>query len=393
MTRLILLVLSAQICLAEIPFRVQLQNHLLKLIPTESSQGKLIIDFYRGNQKLSSGSRSYFMPTSEILTINLPDNSAANPNSLSAVATLLNINYELIESRTMFGSGPGQFRDGISISSDSFNQLYVIDAAQDKVLKFNQKLQFLNQFGSFNVDNSRSFEKDFGNIEEGQFDGVRNVLTGPKLTTFVSDSRNDRIVEVDGSGNFVREFSPRDGFDEPTRLQSNSRNEILVLDSENDRIVVFNSFGSQIFSIGGYGAGLHRFTRLNDFIVDSEDHLICLDQLTNHVLIKKYLRNGKLLKQQLIKGQYHRIEKDALDYLFLIGESGVTIFDTELRQKPQIFNQPDMLKDIVSLTSLKSQTLFSLHNNPSQIRVWTARNRILQSRINIPASPLTSKTN
>ena len=136
----------------------------------------------------------------------------------SVVITVMNVQYIHEKSVHMFGSGPGQFREGKSIKGDNFNQIYIVDTAQEAVLKFNEKLQFLDKFSSSNIDESQSFEKDFAN-RGAQFDGINDLIATPRLTTFITDTRNQRVVEVDSSGNFVREFNPRDGFDTPNFRQ------------------------------------------------------------------------------------------------------------------------------------------------------------------------------
>lgn len=388
-----LLVVNFSVCNAEVPFVTKITPESISMIPTQTSEGKLIVEFFKGEKQLSGQSQNYFLPTTKPLIIKSPKLSKDSPEPISMVLTIMKVHYELQESIKMFGSGPGQFRDAKSITNDIFNQVYIIDAAEDRVIKYNQKLQFLSQFGSFNVDNSQSFENDFGSIEEGQFDGVYDLLAGPRLTVFISDSHNDRIVEVDSSGNFVREFQPRDGFDEPTRLQGNSQNEILVLDSQNDRIIVFNSFGSQIFTIGGYGTGHHKFTRLIDFLVDSDDNLICLDQQPDKVLLKKYSRTGMLIKKKTLTGKYLRLDKDSLGYLYLIGDSDVKILDPDLRVKPFIFNQVEELRDLVALTALPNKNLITLHNSSSTTRIWVPQFKLLQSRIRIENSSPPLKDN
>lgn len=383
---ILFLVINLVVCNAEIPFSTKVTPESIFITPTEISNGKLIVEFFKGENKLSGQSKHFFLPTTQTLIIKSPQLSRNLLEPISMVLTVIKVDYELQESKNMFGSGPGQFRDGKSITSDIFNQIYIIDAAEDRVIKYNHKLQFLSQFGSFNVDTSLSFEKDFGSIEEGQFDGVYDLLAGPRLTVFLSDSHNDRIVEVDSSGNFVREFQPRDGFDEPTRLHGNSQNEILVLDSQNDRILVFNSFGSQIFTVGGYGTGHHKFIKLTDFLVDSEDNIICLDQHPSEILLKKYSRTGMLIKQKAVAGRYLRLDKDSLDYLYLIGESGFQVLDTHLRVNPVKFNQIEKLKDLVALTALPNQNLITLHSNSSTTRIWVPRFKLLQKSMTIKNS-------
>ena len=383
MKSVVLFLLFLRLLCSEIPFEISTSQSALNLKQKRATKGKIFVDYYNSNKKLSEYSYSTFLPQKDTITIPLPKSSNFKIHADTAIVTIMNIQYNLDKSINMFGSGPGQFREGTSIRSDSFNQIYIIDTAQEAVIKFNEKLQFLNKFGSFNIDESRSFENDFANIEEAQFDGISDLLAGPRLTTFISDSRNQRVVEVDSSGNFVREFNPRDGFDEPTKLQTNSRHEILVLDSENERIVVFNNFGNQIFSLGGYGTGDFRFIKLLDFIVDSKDNLICLDQLEKGTILKKFSRNGALLDKQMFQEKYELIASDYWDHLILVGGDKLKTLDSNFRTVESLFSNPEYLFQAESITYMDNRKLYTLHNNPSMVKVFAPQPTILQTKINL----------
>ncbi|MEE2924552.1 MAG: NHL repeat-containing protein [bacterium] len=381
--RLVLLFSSLLFSYAEVPFQISLSKTHVHLKQKRSTKGKIFVDFYEGKRKLSEHTYSAFVPESETLEVLIPKSSSNKTQADSVLITVLNVQYIHEKSVHMFGSGPGQFREGKSIKGDSFNQIYIVDTAQEAVLKFNEKLQFLDKFGSFNIDESQSFEKDFANIEEAQFDGINDLIAGPRLTTFITDTRNQRVVEVDSSGNFVREFNPRDGFDEPTKLQTNSRHEILVLDSENERIVVFNHFGNQVFTIGGYGTGDYRFIKLLDFIVDKEDNLICLDQLEKESLIKKFSRNGRLLSKKTLKEKYEIIASDYWGHLILLAETKIKVLDSNLRPVMHLFTNPKNLYNAEAITYVDNKKLYTLHNDPSMVKIFSPRLTLLQKKMNL----------
>ena len=120
---------------SEVPFQISHSKNHLILKQKRTTTGKLFIDFYERKRKLSEHSYSAFLPSPENLKIDLPKNLSNNFTELSAVITVLNVNYELEESKLMFGSGPGQFREGVSIRGDSFNQIYLVDTAQEADLE------------------------------------------------------------------------------------------------------------------------------------------------------------------------------------------------------------------------------------------------------------------
>ena len=118
---------------SEVPFQISHSKNHLILKQKEATTGKLFIDFYEKKRKLSEHSYSAFLPSPENVKIDLPKNPPNNFTELSAIITVLNVNYELEESKIMFGSGPGQFREGVSIRGDSFNQIYLVDTSDHVV--------------------------------------------------------------------------------------------------------------------------------------------------------------------------------------------------------------------------------------------------------------------
>jgi len=350
----------------------------LQILFDKDIQGKFTVDFFRGSKKLKEFSQSFYPVQTAKITLEVPHPTQGNhPDSVQV--RQINHRFGLDQSRPLFGAGPGQVREPVAITADSFDHIFVLDQGEDKIVKFSRDLGFLHEFGSFNWDTSQSFEDDFSSIEEAGFDTPRDLLAGPDLTYFISDSRNDRIVEMDSSGNFVREFSPRDGFDEPTVLGITSRRELAVLDSEKERILLFDSFGHSIYQLGGYGRSMDRFSHPTDFLIYNQDEFFVLDSGTQE--IKKYSRASQFIKSVKLEKNPLRLALDPLGFLILIYPDRLGFMTPDLKHTPNHFAKPGETKAVTDLCFTTNQHLYILQNNPVRITHWIPRFEVAKKEL------------
>src|SRR5438445_11559639 len=81
---------------------------------------------------------------------------------------------------------------------------------------------------------------------------------------YVSDTLNDRIVVFDSSGKLLKTIGSASGLQHPTSVAVDSGGNIYVSDTLNDRIVVFDSSGKLLKTIGSAG-------RLDDHIRNKDE--------------------------------------------------------------------------------------------------------------------------
>lgn len=291
-------------------------------------------------------------PDKEVIEWRLPPKA-----SLESVRWL---GAEFIESKRAvgFGSGPSQARDPIRLASDSFDHVYLVDQAQEKITKLSRDLLYITEFGHFSMDTAGSFEDDFGNFDEGGFDGLKDVLAGDRLSLFVSDSRNHRIVELDLSGNFVREITPPDEFDEPTSLRRNSRNQLYVLDSEKERILIFNGFGTRQYELGGFGRDQYHFQRPVDIALNSSDELFVLDAGLKK--LRKYSSKSRFINETDIEPGYSQLHVGPLGFLYALSDKSKVRCLTPNLVELQRCPLPEGVNTLRSLTHLSNKVLIGL---------------------------------
>ncbi|MBW7877582.1 MAG: NHL repeat-containing protein [Candidatus Cloacimonetes bacterium] len=288
----------------------------------------------------------------------------------SVLAELTQWKYVPFANKSLFGSGRGQFRQGVSISSDEFGHLFVIDRAQDQVLKFDSQLELLKVIGGFRWDKNSSAEKDRYSIEEAGFDEPFDLSPSSKLSYYISDSRNGRVIETDLDGNFLRELNTRDRFDEPTSIQVSARNELFVMDSRRDRIQVFNSMRQPSWYIGGYGRTPERLNKPRDFVITREDELVVLD--TGNRLLKRFTSNARFLDSATIPSHIQRLCTDSYHLVFALGKQTIAYSPDLKPWPPSLIPFPEKFIP-VDCTSLPNGNLVFLEEKNSAISVFVPK--------------------
>ncbi len=347
--------------------QLRLETDAIQILFPTSVTGRIHVSFIGKEQtKPLLSEPIYLIQTSQI--------QIAPPTSINTLASVMTEltqwKYVPFVKKSLFGSGRGQFRQGVSISSDEFGHLFVIDRALDQVLKFDGHLELLKVIGGFRWDKQSSAEKDRYSIEEAGFDEPFDLSPSSKLSYYISDSRNGRIVETDLDGNFLRELNTRDRLDEPTAIQVSVRNELFVLDSRRDLIQVFNSMRQPSWYIGGYGRTHERLNKPRDFVLTREEELVVLD--SGNRLMKRFTSNARFLNSVSLSSDVQRLCKDSYNLVFSLGNQvkvyspDLTLWPIGLIEFPKKFNPTDC-------THLPNGNLVFLEERNSAISVFVPK--------------------
>ena len=163
-------------------------------------------------------------------------------------------------------AGPGNQRGkfsqprGIAIDPSS-DAVYVVDMGNLRVERFDADGNFIGLWGS---------GEEGGAVEFGSVNGLgpTGIAVGPDGLVYVADTWNHRVVAIDSSGRVVREIGSGQQLDlenEPAAIdqEPNSffgpravailNDEIYVVDTGNERVVVFGLGGEFVRAFGGWG--------------------------------------------------------------------------------------------------------------------------------------------
>jgi DNA-binding beta-propeller fold protein YncE len=159
------------------------------------------------------------------------------------------------------GTGDGQFTDptGINVdtSNDSVQNIYVVDAGNNRVEQFTQSGNFVNSFGWGVSDGASSFEICTSNCRagiagsgNGQFNYPDGIVSGHGGIIYVADEGNNRVeafqtVDDDYYGQWGSSGAGNGLFNHPTDVLTFD-GMIYVLDQGNDLIQVFAGYPSPV---------------------------------------------------------------------------------------------------------------------------------------------------
>lgn len=131
----------------------------------------------------------------------------------------------------------------------------------------------------------------------GQFNFLTNVKTDRNGNVYVADAGNHRIQKFDADGNFLFQWgslgSGAGQFNGPFDLAFDRNGHIFVTDYNNQRVQKFSASGAFLRQWGGSGAGNGQFLGCRSVAVDENGFVYVLDQ--NGHRIQKFTNDGDYL--------------------------------------------------------------------------------------------------
>lgn len=164
------------------------------------------------------------------------------------------------------------FTNAVSIASDGKENIYVLDAGMNQIVKFDKELKYLKRNG----------KQGWG---EGQFESPTFIDGSSGLDIFVSDGRNRRILRLDLELNQISslytalvDFPSDLQFNTPVAtLVLNSR-ELYVIDGDNSRIIVYKDGRNPSSIFGDYTSGKGQLSRPVKMVKDAANNIYVLDK-------------------------------------------------------------------------------------------------------------------
>lgn len=180
------------------------------------------------------------------------------------------------------GSANGQFITPRGMATDAAGNVYVADAGNNRVQKFDNNGNFLLKFGIP------------GDVPGG-FVTNSGVAVAPGGDIYVSDEFTQRISIFKSSGVFQSTFSAGSFPTTATGVALDSAGNVYVSDSANNRIRKFTAAGTLITSWGNSGAGDGQFSAPQGLAIDSSDNVYVADTGNNR--IQKFTSSGVFISK------------------------------------------------------------------------------------------------
>ncbi|VAX33657.1 hypothetical protein MNBD_NITROSPIRAE01-2199 [hydrothermal vent metagenome] len=127
--------------------------------------------------------------------------------------------------------------------------------------------------------------------DRGQLDEPFDAVVGPKGHLYVTDARQQKVLKFDPDGKFVLQWGDAKRFEKPTGITVSEDGFVYVSDYDNDHILKFKSDGTFIKQWGRSGEGEGEFDSPSGLAVDAAGNVYVTD-LYNH-RIQKFSGNKK----------------------------------------------------------------------------------------------------
>ncbi len=154
------------------------------------------------------------------------------------------------------------------LAVDFKGDVYVADAGNNRILKFDSTMNPLKLFGGFGSD-------------QGLFNFPTYISFDNGLNLMVSDEKNQRIARFNSQLQYVDQilFSDIDDplkFGYPSGITFTNYGEIWVADRDNNQIAIFNNIGKYSHSLGQFGYAGGQLSSPEKIIRDMNgDFLVC----------------------------------------------------------------------------------------------------------------------
>lgn len=195
--------------------------------------------------------------------------------------------------------------DPVGLAIDTENRLlYIVDTQADQVVVYDaDSLKELRRIGTGGKKHILTTPGDFAAPQGVAVDKDGNVI--------VSDTLNDRVEIFDADGHFIRTFGKNgDGpgyFARPKGIAVDSDGHIWVADAIQNRLQVFDQEGELLTYIGGPGHYPGQFESLVGVAIDKNNRVFTSEQYPGRVQQYRYITDAEAdqLKKEKAAGTGH----------------------------------------------------------------------------------------
>lgn len=163
----------------------------------------------------------------------------------------------------------GNFKESSALSVTQGYNIYVSDTDKNEIYKFDNSGRQISSIGGYGWDSEA-------------FDEPIDIFATP-LNIYVADKNNNRIQIFDRELNFLSLFKTHENeaqefsFSYPTCAAISTNGDLLILDSDNSRILKYDLNGNYLQQIGNYDAGSYKLNDPVKFSISRDGRIFVLD--------------------------------------------------------------------------------------------------------------------
>lgn len=171
-----------------------------------------------------------------------------------------------------------------ALSIDLNGNIYLADTNNNRIVKFDHEGEFIKTIGGF------GWEKE-------EFDSPIDICAKSSLDILVADHNNHRIERYDKDMNYISSYYSDESLDAslqfayPAGVAISIHGEIILIDSENKRLLKINSFGQPEMSFGAFSEGKGKLNDPLQIDIGANDRIFVSDESSAAVLVFDYFGN------------------------------------------------------------------------------------------------------
>jgi len=226
------------------------------------------------------------------------------------------------------GKSQKRFINPVSIMCGPRQKIFVVDQGNDRIQVFDYSYRYLYEFGGFAFNNSNTEGNEAQKI---RFDKPTAITTVHQRELYITDSSNNRIVRCDHLGRYIDEFA-NEIVRLPEGITFGNRDQIVVCDTGNDRIIRYNS--PDIFSakLGSFGRATRQFSEPVSPCFDKSGNLYVTDRGNKRIQVfDPNLRPAFEIKLEGINPTSVFVDDDYFTYITDSAKGSVVILDNKFR--------------------------------------------------------------
>ena len=197
-----------------------------------------------------------------------------------------NESYRYVRQWGSEGSGNGEFNKPLDIAIDSHDNVYVADAQNGRIQKFNSSGNFITQWNAAG-----------SGVPQG-------IAVDSHDNVYITDTNNNQVQKFDSNGNFIMAWgydaSGEMLFENPQGIAIDSSDDVYVTDIGLNLIQKFDSNGAFLSNWGSEGSGNGQFNGPSGIAADSNGNVYVTDSGNNR--IQKFENNGNFIMTWGSKG-------------------------------------------------------------------------------------------
>lgn len=182
------------------------------------------------------------------------------------------------------GEAPGQMQNPMGVSTDAAGNIYVVDAGNHRLQKFNERGELISFIGGFGWS-------------ARQFQMPRDVFVYNSLDVFVADHENHRIERYDKDLNWLASYYSSDNWNSryqflfPRAVAVSIHGNLFIADAEYRRIVKFTPCFEPEMSFGDFDWGSGVLLDPAGIALDRRDRVYVSDATAGKVPVFDYFGN------------------------------------------------------------------------------------------------------